>query len=156
MHKFFLFSKRSANITKMHWNKIKHFLWKNAISYCVFPTEIHNSWNAFFAKQHSENNCAVLKEKIERFTYEQKFTIFRICFNDIKGFLYFNQQIKKLNKKTSKKIENIHTTFVFKNQNKKFQNICKRNDGVYNAFSKNKLKKIEKKFKKNQKQVQIT
>ena len=90
----FLFSKRSANITKMHWHKIKHFLWKNAISYCVFPTEIHNFWNAFFAKQHSENNCAVLKEKIERFTYEQKFTIFRICCNDIKGFLYFNKQIK--------------------------------------------------------------
>ena len=126
MHKFFLFSKRSANITKMHWNKIKHFFWKNAISYCVFPTEIHNFWNAFFAKQHSENNCAFLKEKIERFTYEQKFTIFRICCNDIKGFLYFNQQIKKLNKKTSKKIWKYSYNFRLSKSKQKIPKLLKK------------------------------
>ena len=40
-------------------------------------------------------------EKIERFTYKQKFTIFRISFNDIKGFL-------------KKKVEKMLRTF-FKN-----------------------------------------
>ena len=38
-------------------------------------------------------------EKIERFTYKQKFTIFRISFNDIKGFL-------------KKKVEKMLRTFL--------------------------------------------
>ena len=113
----------------MHWNKIKHFLWKNAISYCVFPTEIHKFWNAFFAKQHSENNCAVLKEKIERFTYEvtmnKNSQFLDYVVTTSRGSSILINKLKNWTKKRPKKFENIHTTFACRNQNKKFQNIFK-------------------------------
>ena len=51
-------------------------------------------------------------EKIERFTYKQKFTIFRISFNDIKGFL--KKKVWKMLRTSFKKIK----TKYYKNNSK--------------------------------------